>query len=513
MFPRVLNSPLLGCARCLLVGFVALLFMTSATTVSAAGVSDDTGPVPVDKICVEGSIIDHNENLLKDGWIIGATPRNAQGELDTTRAISEISNNDGYFKFEELPEDPTRGLFAGDWQFQVEITQKADQEWEPVTPDLFDVSLAYGQQECIKIRFKLRRIIKVTVIKVNDEYVGQENWRIHAEPGPGNIFATAQEFLTDNTGTIVFRLSPGRWIFTESAPPGVTYTPVLPPNGMQEVDVQTPVTLYFKNRIRFKGCVEVFKHDVRPDNTQMPLSGWLIQVLRTNGSVAASGLTDLSGKVRFDGLQPGPYQVVEETRIGWKPITPTTLAVTVTGSEACEVVTFFNVQEAPQFCIEGIKIDTNGKVGIPGWKIWAEPLDPGGFQPTPLLTDGQGEYTFVLPEDDYRIPGSRYKICEEQKDGWLPHTDTCYTVVLPQEPSACVRVPTFENQQKGHVVTPKPVPGHPHCRNTHVVKPGEGLYSIGQKYGVPSRAMLKANPWVQSQKHMYVYVGQKICIP
>jgi len=514
MFPRIFNVPFTGWARSLIVVFVSLLFVTSATTAYADDIGTNAAPIPVDKVCVEGSLISHDEKPLTDGWIVGATPRNAQGELDPTRAVSEISDNTGYFRFDEWPEDPNRGIFVGDWQFQVDIAAKADQEWEPVTPDRFDVSLTYGRKDCVKIRFKLRQIIKVTVIKVNDDYEGQPNWRMQAEPGPDNLFATAQELLTDASGTAVFKLSPGRWIFTEHAPPGVSFTPVLPPTGVQEIDVKTPVTVYFKNRIRFKGCIEVFKYDVLPDNTQMPLAGWLMQALRTNGSVAASGLTDLNGRVRFDSLPPGPYQVTEENRLGWKPITPTTFTVNVEGRQQCEVVTFFNVQDEPQFCIEGIKIDTNGKVGIPGWKIWAEALDAGSFQPTPVLTDGEGEYTFVFPEDDYRIPGSRYEVCEEQRDGWLPHTSTCYTVTLPQEPSACVRVPIFENQQKGHGVTPpQPKPYHPECRVTHTVKQGEGLYSIGQKYGVRSNAMMAANPWVRTQKHMYVYVGQQICIP
>lgn len=517
MFPRVPNSSRVGWIHSLFILFVGLLFITSATAAQAQDDNNQTSPIPEDKVCVEGSIIDHAEHLLTDGWIIGATPRNAQGELDPTRAVSEVSDKNGYFKFEEWPEDPNRGIFVGDWQFQVDIAQKDGQEWEPVTPDRFDLSLDYGEKECVKIRFKLRRLIKVTVIKVNEDYVKQPHWRIHAEPGPGNIFAAVQELVTDDTGTVVFRLSPGRWIFTEYAPAGVTYTPILPVNGVQEVDIQDATTLYFKNRIRSKGCVEVFKYDVLPDNTQMPLAGWLMQVTRANGSIAASGLTGLDGKVYFEGLQPGPYQVIEENRIGWRPITPTTFTVNIVGSGQCSVVTFFNVQDEPQFCIEGIKIDSNGKVGIPGWKIWAEALDAGSFQPSPVFTDGEGEYNFTFPEDDYRVPGARYKVCEEQKEGWQPHTSTCYVVQLPQEPSECVKVPVFENQQKGHDVeepkTDDHDSDHSACEKTHTVKHGEGLYSIGRQYGVQPKEMLSANPWVRTQKHMYVYVGQQICIP
>ena len=88
---------------------------------------------------------------------------------------------------------------------------------------------------------------------------------------------------------------------------------------------------------------------------------------------------------------------------------------------------------------------------------------------------------------------------------------------LPQEAGECVKVPVFENQQKGHDVE-EPKADHPEhddadCEKTHTVKYGEGLYSIGKSYGVSPKEMLKANPWVRNQKHMYVYVGQQVCIP
>lgn len=76
MFPRMPKILSLGWVRSLVVGLVSLLFLTSATTVYAAGVNyDDAGPMPDDKICIEGSLISHDEHPLGDGWIIGATPR------------------------------------------------------------------------------------------------------------------------------------------------------------------------------------------------------------------------------------------------------------------------------------------------------------------------------------------------------------------------------------------------------------------------------------------------------
>ena len=65
-------------------------------------------------------------------------------------------------------------------------------------------------------------------------------------------------------------------------------------------------------------------------------------------------------------------------------------------------------------------------------------------------TDGTGKYVFNFPPDDYRIPGAAYKICEEQRTGWLPHTAVCQTVYLPKKPGHPVKAWNFVNQQVGH---------------------------------------------------------------
>lgn len=73
----------------------------------------------------------------------------------------------------------------------------------------------------------------------------------------------------------------------------------------------------------------------------------------------------------------------------------------------CVQVVFDNQQAEPQYCIEGRKIDTNGKIGLPGWTITAEPLDKGDEDPDDVVTDGLGMYEFTFSGNDYRVPGSR----------------------------------------------------------------------------------------------------------
>ena len=512
--------------------------------------SDAVG-VPRDRFCVEGSVINHEEEPLTDGWNIVARPLGPDGVPNPDSSILQVSDEDGEFTFDDLG--------PGTWEFLIELKDG----WEGVTPESFTVTLEYGEKECIEVRFKLRRVIEVVVQKVDDLYVPLEGWTIRAEPGEDNHFAIAHEEKTNSNGVATFYLTPGNWVFSEKAPEDTHYYPIIPDSGVSYLEVEPPGPYYltFKNRIKFKGCIEVVKYDRPPNGRPIPIPGWEIKVKRMDWSVADEGYTDAQGIIEFEDLPLGPYVVVEEERPGWEPISPMKVEVQLTDNRCVRVV-FENRQVPPSFCIEGYKIDTNDEVGIPGWKITAEPLDKGGYKPDipdepengktadttdpavtednggnhenkdepkndnpwAVYTDGEGLYRFDFPYNDYRIPGSRYKVCEEQRDGWLPHTATCYTVILPQYPGECVDVPDFENQQVGHGEDDNGYhngdgkgnhegEGYGYCREHHSVKRGESLYGIGSRYGVSPSAMVKANPWVRERVHYYLYVGDNVCIP
>jgi hypothetical protein len=191
----------------------------------------------------------------------------------------------------------------------------------------------------------------------------------------------------------------------------------------------------------------------------------------------------------------------------------------------------------PGFCIEGYKIDANGHIGIPGWTITATPVYKGSF-PNPdvdvdpntgqslekleVKTDGTGKYVidmqaFGADVNDYRLPGAAYRVCEEKRDGWLPHTALCQTVYLPRKPGACVKAWNFVNQQVGHSESVahgrSSSSSGAGCRSTHTVVAGESLFGIGSAYGVSGSAMLSANPWIYNRPNHYVYVGDHVCIP
>ncbi len=79
----------------------------------------------------------------------------------------------------------------------------------------------------------MRRIVAVTVYKIDADHQPLGDWKIRAIPGPGNLFASPQDEETSDPmtmtipnsttvvitgGTAVFTLTPGLWIFTEMAP-------------------------------------------------------------------------------------------------------------------------------------------------------------------------------------------------------------------------------------------------------------------------------------------------------
>ncbi|MCB9139212.1 MAG: LysM peptidoglycan-binding domain-containing protein [Caldilineaceae bacterium] len=526
----------------------------SASAPSAASIDE---PIIINdvsvpsNISVEIAVIDWKEDPIEEGWVIYAT--DPEGMAVAAKGPDLDDDGDATNMATFNSEDD--GLTPGTWTFTIVYTEEdagsiptdlaftpLAGNWEPVAPykNSFEIELVANGDEPYHARFKLREIVEVIVTKIDANHKLLDDWKITATPGKNNYFASAKSGKTgdNDPGTVAFRLTPGNWTFTEAPPSDAdfSYLPIMPSTGEQSLTVKSaaddgdnqPYHIRFKNAIHHS-CIEVTKKDEPPaagndggnyDTNPTPLAGWGISVLRADGSEADFGYTDAAGYIRFD-VPPGPYRVVEEDRPGWAPGTGSSsrFDIVVYNAESCTRVDFINKQVPLGYTVEGYKLDANGHYGIPGWKITIEPLSKNGYEvdPNSALTDGLGHYAFSLPFDDYRVPGSSYRVCEETRDGWSAHTPTCYVVNIPSKPGT-VEVPDFINQQVGHSESGKPdgpSKGNTNssCRNTHTVKPGETLFGIGMGYGASPQSMLDNNSWVRARADYYLRPGDSICIP
>ena len=500
-----------------LVAVAILLLLSTTAAFAQAGpeavspMAEPQDPVPLDKLCVSGVIINHAEQPL-EGWTVTASYEGVLGQFPDMTAVSD---EDGKFAFE----------FPGPGRWGIEIESRA--RWEGVTSTRLAVHVGYGNLDCAEVRFKMREIVEIIAIKIDDDHVPQAGWTIRANPGHGNDFGAPQSQVTGDDGVAVFHVTPGAWIFTEEPANDVMWWwPISPPLGAHRLNVvgPGPHTIRFKNIVEKKprGCVNVFKYDVPPDPTQeaFGLADWAIEIVRSDGTLAAYGLTDSFGQASFTGLSYGPYTVREIMQPGWVADSPSSYSIVLTSKDdGCTDIIFYNKQLPKGYCITGRKLDENGNVGIPDWEIMATPVDAGGFTPDPVLTDGEGRYIICLPLEDYRIPGSDYTVSEVIPDGWTAVSPTEILVTLPHHPGVPVEAPDFVNKQTRHEPEPKkksswtePSPSHD-CSATHRVLPGESVYKLARKYGVSATSILHANQWIYGQRNHWLYVGQKVCIP
>lgn len=554
---RLTLKPILALA--LVTMFVASLVL-DATPVAAQTVPGE--------FCIEGLVINHKEEPLA-GWEVTITNEDgdsimvesAEGPDNKDEAMDPDILKKGTFKIEDLfamgSMTETVPLETGTYT----ATLTLQDGFEAVTPAEFTFPVRSNMKDCVKIRFKVREVRVVEVYKIDRNHQPLEDWTILAKPAEGNAFAESQEADTDAEGRAVFTLSVGSWVFMERPPDkDDVFRPIVPPSGKMELDVSSdqpfdvPYVLVFKNDI-LNGCIEVVKYGVVPENgeingegfiTPIPpqpgsmdmyngyaVAGWGFKLLRMDYSEVEIQYTDGAGMATFDNLPFGPYILIEEDRAGWNELNERIVEVRVDAAGDCVFVQFENEQDESGFAIEGRKLDVNGHYGLAGWTITIKPLAKGGYDDiTEVTTNGIGEYRIEFPDNDYRIPGAKFELCEEVQDGWEPLTPTCQIVTLPEKASAFpVMAKDFINQQVGHVeddrkphepgkgdskgdvVGEKGEKDDSSCPAYHVVKKGDGLFSVGEHYEISAQDMLDANPSVRGNANYWVYVGQRLCIP
>jgi len=211
---------------------IALLLAASAVFTFSTVQAQSGGTVAGD-FCVEGIVIDWEEQPLAD-WTVNLQLPDGSTIITAVSAPEPESDDDddeGTFKF-EAPDDFTAA--PGVYTASIDVQPG----WSGVTPTSFSFTIDAGKDGCVRIRFKMRQDVPVTVYKIDSDHNPLEGWTIDAIPGPGNLFAEPQDEETGADGSAVFTLTPGIWIFSERQPEPEEkgdrpwdYDNVLPPSG------------------------------------------------------------------------------------------------------------------------------------------------------------------------------------------------------------------------------------------------------------------------------------------
>lgn len=156
--------------------------------------------------------------------------------------------------------------------------------------------------------------------KINDcTGAGIPEWEICLTKPDGEKICTQ----TNDNGDFSFcELDPGTYTVCEADRDGWVHRDE--PCRTVTLEDESEEGIEFHNMPLF--CISGHKYN---SDTGAGISGWKITLLDANGVEIANKLTGTGGYYEFCGLLPGDYTVVEETRSGWKAITPISIPVTL----------------------------------------------------------------------------------------------------------------------------------------------------------------------------------------
>ena len=546
----------------LMVALIAALTMlVTMTGVSFAGESKPTRST----VCVDGYVINHREQPV-DGtqfdpqlkvYAFGVPASFDEASLpdlvadiqsiDTLEALAAQATGDltgesfvvkrapvaskGYWEFSKLPAD-----------FYYAFAMQLPMDWDGIVPEAPRNGIAWTgwaklneSSDCYDVLFKIRRLFDVTVIKWEELMDGTvqpgEGWTINALP-QGDPWAIKQSGTTDNHGTVVLTMTPGKWLIKETIQSG--WTPVTPPQVYLTLNQYAPPgatdPVVFKNRQPpCYATITVEKNGLGTNangGTEWlgPLAGWKITLSRPDGKIyPVTMTTDGSGKVTFKNLIPGVYSVKEAVQAGWKPLSDNPQTVVIRDCENARVL-FENLEVAGKLQISGTKYFRawvppyqGVTVGLSGWEITAtlKGTDPAIFVTT--HTDALGNYKFseaTLDAAGMAIPGATITVCEEQRDHWIAVTPTCVDVMFPYPVPA-----TYTGAKVNFTnVQDPPLPGasvssagssSANCAVSYTVKRGDNLSSIAAANGTTVAAMTQLNGLANPNM---IRAGQTLCV-
>ena len=542
----------------------ALTMLMAMTSVSFAGGDEPTNGATV---CVSGYVINHREQPV-DGtkfdptlkvYAIGfpgttsadALPDMAAQFADTEAlsalaagtdaasveaagyvvAVAEVQSN-GSYQFKDLP--------AG-YYYTFALPLPAD--WDGLVPEAprngvaFTLWTKLDEQgsTCYGVMFKIRRWFDVTVLKWEELRDGTvrpgAGWTINAI-AQGDPWAINQTGTTDASGGVVLPLTPGKWLIKETVQSG--WTPITPSQVYITLDqygapgAVDPVIFKNLEPVCY-ATITVEKNGLGTDANggQVwlgPLAGWKITLSRPDGAMYPVTLTtDGTGKVTFQNLKPGVYNVTETVQPGWVAVSPNPQQVIIRDCENARVL-FENLEVVGKLQISGTKYfrawvpPYQGKtVGISGWHITAtlKGTNPPVYVTT--MTNALGQYSFsqaTLQAAGMAIPGATITVCEEQRNHWIPITPVCVDVKFPYPVPVTYNgaVVNFTNVQD------PPLPGAggssssgsaATCAVTYKVRPGDTLSGIAAANGTTVSSLTQLNGIANPNQ---IRAGQTLCV-
>ena len=456
----------------------------------------------------------------------------AEGEMEGAWYVRRATvGSDGYYQFPELR--------AG-YYYKFALPLPAD--WDSLVPEAPRNGIAWTswtkldeQSNCYDVMFKIRRWFDVTVLKWEELRDGTvrpgAGWTINAI-AQGDPWAINQTGTTDASGGVVLPLTPGKWLIKETVQSG--WTPITPSQVYITLDqygapgAVDPVIFKNLEPVCY-ATITVEKNGLGTDANggQVwlgPLAGWKITLSRPDGAMYPVTLTtDGTGKVTFQNLKPGVYNVTETVQPGWVAVSPNPQQVIIRDCENARVL-FENLEVVGKLQISGTKYfrawvpPYQGKtVGISGWHITAtlKGTNPPVYVTT--MTNALGQYSFsqaTLQAAGMAIPGATITVCEEQRNHWIPITPVCVDVKFPYPVPVTYNgaVVNFTNVQD------PPLPGYSaapassssaSCATTYRVQPGDTLSGIAASQGVTVQAIVQANGIANPN---YVQAGKVLCI-
>ena len=261
--------------------------------------------------------------------------------------------------------------------------------------------------------------------------------------------------LTDGSGNYAFNnLIPGTYKIQEELAVGWAQT--LPESlSGYTVIVSSGVHLTSKDFGNFQlgsiGGLKFNDLDGSGVKTGKPgLNNWRIRLVR-NGTQVDSTFTDVNGNYSFTGLRAGTYIVGEALQSGWAetfPASPGTHTVVITSGATSLNNDFGNYQFGSIggvifVDVNGNGVKDNGETGINNWRIR---LNRGGTQVDSVLTDVNGNYSFI------NLIAGTYTVSEVSQAEWiqsLPATPGIYEIIITSGVAAADK--DFGNYQMGSI--------------------------------------------------------------